>query len=126
MKILSFRELKVYQLAYELVLEIHELSKSFPVEEKYSLTDQMRRSSRSVLANIAEAWRKRRYPKHFISKLSDVEAEATETQVWIDLSQSLGYIDNETHDKLYDQYEHVIAMIINMSNNPEKWTVRIL
>lgn len=122
-KIKSHKELKVYQLAYEAALEIHELTKSFPPEEKYSLTDQIRRSSRSVCVNIGEAWRKRRYPKHFVSKLSDSEAEATETEIWLDLSESFKYIDSATHDRLYDKYEHILAMLINMSNDPNSWTL---
>ena len=122
-KIKSHKDLKVYQLAYEAALEIHEITKSFPIEERYSLTDQIRRSSRAVCSNLAEAWRKRRYPKNFISKLSDSESEAGETQVWLDMSESFKYIDNKTHDDLYDKYEHVIAMLINMSNQSEKWTL---
>lgn len=122
-KIRSHKDLKVYQLAYEAALEIHEITKSFPQEEKYSLTDQIRRSSRSVCANLAEAWRKRRYPKNFILKLSDSESESGETQVWRDLSESFSYIDHKTHDDLYDKYEHIIAMLINISNKPENWTL---
>ncbi len=122
-KIKSHKDLRVYQLAYEAALEIHEISKSFPSEEKYSLTDQIRRSSRSVCSNLAEAWRKRRYQKNFISKLSDSEAEAGETQVWLDMSESFGYIDQDKHNDLYDKYEHIIAMLINISNQPEKWTI---
>jgi len=122
-KIRSHKDLKVYQLAYEAALEIHEVTKSFPREERYSLTDQIRRSSRSVCANLAEAWRKRRYPKNFILKLSDSESESGETQVWLDLSESFSYIDHKTHDDLYDKYEHIIAMLINISNKPEKWTL---
>ncbi len=122
-KIRTHKDLKVYQLAYEAALEIHELSKSFPQEEKYSLTDQIRRSSRSACANLAEAWRKRRYLKNFISKLSDSESEAGETQVWLDFSKSFGYIEQDIHAELYDKYNHIIAMLINMSNNPEKWTL---
>ena len=122
-KIKSHKDLKVYQLAYEVALEIHEITKSFPIEERHSLTDQIRRSSRAVCSNLAEAWRKRRYPKNFISKLSDSESEAGETQVWLDMSESFKYIDNKTHDDLYDKYEHVIAMLINMSNQSEKWTL---
>ena len=122
-KIKSHKDLKVYQLAYEAALEIHEITKSFPIEEKYSLTDQMRRSSRAVCSNIAEAWRKRRYPKNFISKLSDSESESGETQVWLDMSESFKYIDTKTHDDLYDKYEHILAMLINMSNQPGKWTL---
>ena len=122
-KIRSHRDLRVYQLAYNAALEIHELTKSFPVEERYSLTDQIRRSSRSVCANIAEAFRKRRYPKNFISKLSDSETESGETQVWLELSKSFNYINEETHLTLSDKYEHIIAMLINMSNNPDKWNI---
>lgn len=122
-KIRSHKDLKVYQLAYEAALEIHEITKSFPREERYSLTDQIRRSSRSVCANLAEAWRKRRYPKNFILKLSDSESESGETQVWLDLSESFSYIDHKTHGDLYDKYEHIIAMLINISNKPENWTL---
>jgi len=122
-KIRSHKDLKVYQLAYEAALEIHEITKSFPQEEKYSLIDQIRRSSRSVCANIAEAFRKRRYPKNFVLKLSDSEAESSETQVWLDFSESFGYIDFKTHKELYDKYEHIIAMLINMGNKPESWTL---
>jgi len=122
-KIKSHKDLKVYQLAYQAAIEIHEITKSFPTEERYSLTDQIRRSSRSVCSNIAEAWRKRRYQKNFISKLSDSESEASETQVWLDMSESFKYIDNKTHNDLYDKYEHILAMLINISNKPEKWTI---
>ena len=122
-KIRNHKGLIVYQIAYQAALEINEITKLFPQEEKYSLTDQIRRSSRSLCANLAEAWRKRKYPKNFISKLTDVEAEAWETQVWLDFSESFGYIDQKTHDDLYDKYDHIIAMLINISNNPDKWTV---
>ncbi len=122
-EIKSHKDLKVYQLAFNTALKIHKISKSFPTEEKYSLTDQIRRSSRSVCANIAEAWRKRRYEKHFISKLSDVEAEAAESQVWIDFAHAFGYIDEETHSELFDKFEHIIAMLINISNQTNKWTI---
>ena len=122
-KIQSHKDLRVYQIAYQAALEIHELTKNFPPEEKYSLTDQIRRSSRSVTANIAEAFRKRRYPKNFISKLSDSEAETSETQVWLDFSESFNYIDHKTHDELYDKYEHVIAILINISSKPDNWVL---
>ena len=122
-KIRSHKDLKVYQLAYATALEIHRLTKSFPIEEKYSLIDQIRRSSRSICANLAEAIRKRRYIKNFISKLSDSEAEANETEVWLDFAESFNYIDQKTHDDLYDNYEHIIAMLINISNQPEKWVL---
>ena len=122
-KIRSHKDLKVYQLAYASALEIHNLTKFFPAEEKYSLTDQIRRSSRSICTNLAEAIRKRRYPKNFISKLSDSEAEANETEVWLDFSKSFNYIDQKTHDDLYDNYEHILAMLITISNQPEKWVL---
>src|SRR5512143_2029880 len=95
-----FRELDVYQLAMETAMEIFDLTKSFPLEEKYSLTDQVRRSSRSVCANIAEAWRKRRYSAAFISKLSDAEAEAAETGVWLELAVRCGYLDEARSSEL--------------------------
>jgi len=123
-KIRTHKDLKVYLLAFETALQVHEISKSFPAEEKYSLTDQMRRSSRSVCANLAEAWRKRRYRNHFISKLSDSEAEAAETQVWLDFSLAFKYIDQKTHDMLYDECEHIIAMLINMSITPDNWLIK--
>jgi four helix bundle protein len=100
---------------------IFKISKKFPKEERYSLTDQIRRSSRSVSGNIAEAWRKRRYPKSFIAKLNDSEGEAAETQVWLDYALMCGYINQEEHDNLFDTYEHIIAMLINMETKPEKW-----
>jgi len=123
MKIRTHKELKVYQLAFEAAMEILEITKSFPREERYSLVDQMRRSSRSVAANISEAFRKRRYPKSFIAKLSDSEGEAAETQTWLDFSFSCKYIDEGIHDELFDKYDHIIAMIVNMINQPEKWTL---
>ena len=122
-KIKSFKDLQVYQLAFDAALEIHDITKSFPEEEKYALTEQIRRSSRSVCTNIGEAQRKRRYPKNFVSKLSDSEAEATETQIHIDFSFSFKYIDDATHDRLYDQYEHILAMLINMSGQADKWKI---
>jgi four helix bundle protein len=122
-RIKSHKDLKVYQLAYEAALEIHEITNAFPSAEKYSLTDQIRRSSRAVCSNIAEAYRKRRYPKNFISKLSDSEAESSETQVWLDFSESFKYISSSTHQGLYDKYEHIIAMLINMSNQSDKWAI---
>jgi four helix bundle protein len=123
MKIKTHKDLEVYKLAFEAAMEIFELSKSFPKEERYSLTDQIRKSSRSVAANIAEAFRKRRYPKSFVSKLSDSEGEAAETQVWIDFALECKYIDNEIHEKLFDKYDHLISMLVNMIKQPEKWSV---
>jgi four helix bundle protein len=103
-------------------MEIFELSKSFPVEEKYSLTDQIRRSSRSVPANISEAFRKRRYPKAFVSKLSDAEGEAAETQVWLDFALKCKYISQEMREDLYSRYDNAIGMLVNMIISPENWS----
>ncbi|MDB5322341.1 MAG: four helix bundle protein [Phycisphaerales bacterium] len=119
-RIETFRELRVYQAAFEAAMEIFRLTKAFPPEEKYSLTDQIRRSSRSVCTNIAEAWRKRRYRAAFIAKLSDSETEAAETQVWLDFSFRSGYIDVATHRRLDDTYNHIIAQLVKMMDNPEK------
>ena len=113
-KISSFRELEVYKLAFETAMEIFEISKRFPKEEQYSLTDQIRRSSRSVCTNIAEGWRKRRYEAMFINKLSDSAAEAAETQVWLDFSLKTKYIDIKTFKIMDEKYEHIFAMLANM------------
>ena len=120
-KIRTHKDLQVYKLAFQAAVEIYHVSKSFPPEERYSLTDQIRRSSRSVCANTAEAFRKRRYPKSFIVKLSDVEAEAAETQVWLDFSLEFNYIDKEKHALLYDKYDHILSQLVIMINSPEKW-----
>ena len=117
----SYRDLRVYQLAMDATMEIFKITKNFPVEEKYSLTDQIRRSSRSVCANIAEAWRKRRYQAAFISKLNDAETEACETQVWLEISEKCNYVDKKTFDKMDDIYDHIISQLIRMINKPEKW-----
>ncbi len=117
------RDLKVFQLAYSLAMEIFRLSKTFPREELYSLTDQIRRSSRSVAANIAEGFRKRRYPNHFVSKLTDCDAEATETQVWIDFAFDCGYLSKENHDQLIFGCEEVGKMLSGMMANPEKFAL---
>jgi four helix bundle protein len=122
MRIRSHRELDVYKLAFRIAVEVYKLSKSFPKEETYSLTDQIRRSSRSVCANLAEAFRKRKYPKHFISKLSDSEAEAAETQVWLDFALEFNYINQEQFNQLDDSCNKVIGKLVNMSNQPEKWS----
>lgn len=119
-----FRELDLYKLAMEEALEIFELTKRFPVEEKYSMTDQVRRSSRPVCANIAEAWRKRRYPAAFASKLSDAEAEAAETEVWLEFSVHCSYLDPAKAAALEQQYEHILGKLVNMISHPEQWTIR--
>ena len=117
----GFRDLKVFQLAYRLALEVFEITKGFPKEEKYSLEDQIRRSSRSDPANIAEAWYKRRYQKAFISKLVDSSAEAGETEVWLDLSNDHGYLSKEGKLQLLQKYEEVNKMLNSMINQPEKF-----
>src|SRR5260370_27965844 len=114
------RDLKVYQLAYKLAMDIFHLSKAFPREEIYSLTDQIRRSSRSVAANIAEGFRKRRYPNMLVSKLTDCDGEATETQVWLDFALDCGYMSGENHDRLIARYEEVRKMLAGIMANPEK------
>ena len=116
-------DLRAFQLSFEAGMSIFELTMSFPKEERYSLTDQIRRSSRSVSGNIAEAWRKRKYPKSFVAKLSDSEGEAAETQVWLDYALKCDYITKNEYNLLYDKYEHIIAMLINMSTKPEQWKI---
>ena len=105
------RDLRVFQLAYKLAMEVFLESRAFPVEERYSLTDQIRRSSRSVASNIAEGFRKRRYPRMFISKLSDSDAEASETQVWLDFAKDCGYLPLNRYDELKAGYEEVGRML---------------
>jgi four helix bundle protein len=121
--ILSHKELHVYQLANKLAMGIFHISKGFPIEERYSLTDQIRRSSRSVTTNIAEAFRKRRYEKAFVAKLSDSEGEAAETQTWLDYARDCKYIENEICEEYNKEYEHVIGMLVNKINSPEKWSI---
>ena len=116
-----YKELLAYQKAYELAMKVFHISKRFPSEEKYSLTDQIRRSSRSVPSNIAEAWRKRRYPKHFISKLTDSLAEESEIEVWLDYSKDLKYIGKEEHDYFIAKYDEVARMLVSMIDNPDKF-----
>ncbi|MBI9053983.1 MAG: four helix bundle protein [Bacteroidales bacterium] len=118
---MGFRELIVYQKAFKVAMEIFKITKTFPSEEKYSLTDQIRRSSRSVCANIGEAYRKRIYPKHFISKLSDCDSENSETQVWLDFSLSNKYINKDKYKELITSSEEVGKLLNYMMNNPEKF-----
>jgi len=125
MKIIkSHKEFFVFQTAFKSSMEIFYLTKSFPKEEVYSLISQIRRSSRSVSANIAEAFRKRRYEKAFISKLSDSEAESAETQVWLDYSLECGYLSKDIYQRVYKDYEKIIGMIIVMIHHPEKWSIK--
>jgi four helix bundle protein len=119
-KIESFKDLIVYQKAYKLAMEIFEISKKFPKEEQYSLTDQIRRSSRSVTTCIAESWARRRYVKSFVNKLIDALGEENETEVWLDYSLDCKYIIKESHDHLLNGYDEVRKMLIAIINNPEK------
>lgn len=123
-KIENHTDLLVYQKAFEAAMKIFELSKSFPKEETYSLTDQIRRSSRSVCANLAEGWRKRRYEAMFISKLADAEGEAAETQVWLEFAVKCRYLKREEATTLYKVYREVIGTLVNMINRPESWVLR--
>ncbi len=125
-RIESFRDLKVYRLAFELQQEIFELTKSFPKEELYSLTDQIRRASRSVGANVSEAWMKRRYSAHFVSKLSDADGEQAETLHWLDTSLACGYISDQDHKRLFQKYREIGKMLGKMMNEPEKWCARFI
>ena len=122
-KIQTHNDLEVYQRAFDAAMQIFELSKSFPKEETYSLTDQIRRSSRSVCSNLAEAWRKRRYEAAFISKLSDSESEAAETQVWLEFAVKCKYMTRDQAAALYRVYDSVIATIVGMITHPETWVI---
>lgn len=117
----SHEGLAIYQLAFGAAMEIFRVTKVFPVEERYSLTDQMRRSSRSVCANMAEAWRKRRYQRAFISKLSDCEAEAAETQVWLKFAVKCQYLDRDQAKALYSTYNQILSGLVQLINNPKTW-----
>lgn len=117
----SHRDLRVYQDALASAMRVFEISKAFPVEERFSLTDQMRRSSRSVCANIAEAWRKRRYPAHFVSKLTDAEGEAAETTVHAEIAALCGYVDQATAEDLYDCFDKILAELVTMENQADRW-----
>lgn len=122
-KIGTHRELAVYQLAFEAAMEIFEVTKSFPREERYSLTDQIRRSSRSVCANITEAWRRRRYKGAFVYRLNDAEAEAAETQTWLEFAVKCSYLDAGIARSLYKKYDHVLGKLVTMVRQPEKWVI---
>ena len=121
-RIQSHDELEVYKLAYDTAMKIFELSKSFPKEETYSLTDQMRRSSRAVCSAIAEAWRRRRYEAAFVNKLN--EAEAAETQTWIKFALDCEYLGKDNGNELYKSYDFVIGKLVNMIRNPDPWILK--
>jgi four helix bundle protein len=123
MKTTRHTELQVYQRAFDGAMCVFSITKQFPKEETYSLTDQIRRSSRSVCANITEAWRKRRYEAAFVSKLNDAETEAAETQTWLQFAVKCEYIDRDEAAKLYQEYDEIIATLVAMIRDPKKWTV---
>ena len=116
-----FRDLEVYRRAFDAAMVIFQMTKKFPAEEKYSLVDQIRRSSRSVCANLAEGWRKRRYPAVFKNKVTDSMQEASETQCWLEFSLECGYIQRSVFDKLDNEYEQLIAMLNSMERSSEKF-----
>jgi len=120
----SHKDLHVYQNAFRAAMIIFQVSKEFPYEERFSLTDQIRRSSRSVSANLAEAWRKRRYKAAFIAKLSDCESEACETQVHLEFCYECGYLTEERTKNLTNEYDRIIAQLITMINQADKWTLK--
>jgi four helix bundle protein len=123
-RIRSHTDLRVYRKAFDAAMAIFEASKKFPIEERYSLTDQIRRSSRSVCANLAEAWRKRRYEAAFVSKLSDVESEAAETQVWLEFAVRCEYVNRTETKDLYTAYNQVLSTIVGMINHANTWILQ--
>ena len=119
----SYKDLRVYHAAIEAAMRVFELTKQFPIEERYSMVDQMRRSSRSVCSNIGEAWRKRRYPAHFKSKLSDSEGEAEETRVWADLALRCGYLSKSEADEIDKTYDGILGQLVRMIDRPDQWSI---
>src|SRR5215468_7415789 len=122
-KIVHHRDLEVYRRAFRVAMRLFELSRGFPKEETYSLTDQMRRSSRSVCANLAEAWRKRRYEAAFVSKLSDSESEAAETQTWLEFAVRCKYLAPDVGRDLFKAYNEIISMLVVMINRGDSWAL---
>lgn len=120
----NFRDLTVYKKAFSIAMEIFQVTKSFPGEEKFSLTDQIRRSSRSVCATIGEAYRKRQYKAHFVSKSSDADMENTETRVWLDFAKNCNYITEEVWKDLDEKAEEVGKLLNHMIENPDRYTRR--
>lgn len=123
-RINSYKDLRVYQNAMEAAMKIFEVTKVFPPEEKYSMVDQIRRSSRSICANLAEAWRKRRYKAAFVAKLSDAESEACETQVWIEFALRCGYLKKALAEELDQCYDKIIGQLVTMIGDAEKWLIK--
>lgn len=123
-KLESHEDLEVYQLAFRAARRIFEISKRFPREETYSLTEQIRKSSRSVCTGIAEGWRRRRYEAAFVNKLNESEGEAAETQVWGAFALDCGYLTKEEHEEIREIYDHIIRMLVKMIIRPEPWLLR--
>jgi four helix bundle protein len=123
-RINSYRDLRVYQNAMDAAMRIFALTKQFPSEEKYAMVDQIRRSSRSVCANPAEAWRKRRYQAAFIAKLSDAESQACETQVWIEFAFKCRYLNDATRDELDKGYEQILSQLVRIIEEADKWLIK--
>jgi len=117
----SFRDLIVYQKAFKLAMDVFKLTKDFPVEEKYGLTSQIRNSSRSICSSVAEGYRKRQYPAHFIAKISDADMENSETQVWLDFSLSCKYVNKEVYKAYLERYEEIGKLLNHMIQNPDKY-----
>jgi four helix bundle protein len=124
MQIRSAKDLTVYRTACQLAMEVFAISKNFPVEERYSLTDQIRRSSRSVCANLREAWAKRKYEAHFVSKLTDVDGENAETKTWLDFAYDCGYLPTADHTRLIQKCHEVGAMLGSMIQNPSSFILK--
>ncbi len=120
-KLHGYKDLDVYKLAFKIAMELFVETKKFPKDEKYALTDQMRRSSRSIAANISEAWGKRMYRSHFVSKLSDSYAETNETVTWLDFALSHGYINRKRYEYFNENYDYVCRMLFSMMKNPDKF-----
>ena len=123
-RISSYKGLRVYQRAMDAAMEVFDLTKSFPPEEKYSMVDQMRRATRSVCSNIGEAWRKRRYKAAFIAKLSDAEGEACECQVWIEFARRCGYMEGEVCARLDATYDQIMGQLVKMIDDADKWLIK--
>jgi four helix bundle protein len=121
--IISHKELDVYKLAFDTSMRIFHLTKIWPKDERFSLIDQIRRSSRSVCANLAEAWRKRRYEGSFVVKLNDSESEAAETQTWLDFAVECAYLERTTADEMNRTYDRILGMLVTMINNPTPWLI---
>ena len=120
----SYKDLRVFQNAMNTAMQIYVLTEKFPSGEKYSLTDQMRRSSRSVCSNITRAWRKRRFKTPFIAKLNDSEGEACETQVWVEFARQCNYLDNDTCKDLEAAYDQIMGQLVKMISQPDKWLIK--